>query len=666
MAYQHPRAAAYGVITIGLAAPLLLSGCFGGSSGGGGGGSSSSDNDDGDTGTTQYSLEGSAINGPLANATVRIMDESGALLATVGTDPSGDYAAEGLETAGPYLIEVMDGQLNGHDYPGELTAHCEHGQHCGVSPYSTAVMKLMDRGFNAGDAVAAIGFDDPFIHGGGEHFDLDAAREALDGGTGLDGWVDDLVAWAMHESDEPPAGVTDASDEPDDPTPAPEYGPGPHEAQFTVSSVDYSAGPVSSGEITGFGYSYVETAGLFNAPGRMWYSDSGCFTLKLDGTGIADHAGRAGTHPLRFGDGQQALSDWPGRENLAPRPPGVYGHVFLDSFDRTDTLYEFQWGARLDWDGFAQMNWSGHYTHYFLFGEDTPFSSGSHGWDPEEDAPDDSFSSPLGRSLTALAGDNPYCMWREEAAAVTGDPGGHCVEETGYVGTWGTTVTTSSCYGDGMLSGSHRVEDQAGGLLLAGKYREGHPTGEWSIYRSAGVPWMDGRFDDGGNPVGEWRFYDVNGELEREITLSGYRETEFGVHLVMDGFYRQYSDAFGSSGRVLRIDGVYRENRKNGVWKEYDTRGWRTWDREYDVTTLLENGEVCTGDGSYCETVFKPWLKRTRYYGWDCGADFHYIRDTSLNIHGDTTETVCYELGGSDRSDPEKGAEISCPAACSR
>jgi len=188
-----------------LTVVLLLSACGGGSS---------------DSSST-FTVQGRVLNAALIGSTVEIFNSNGTLLAAMNTNTEGGYSVE-VSQDGPYRIRATGGMLNGEEYTGTLEASCANGLECFVTPYTTVLVRLVDeRGFNTGDASAlvanSLGFDgDPFAEDVPvEEFDLDATREAIAGGDGLDAWVDSMVEWVADEDSGPPPGVMDP--EPVDP-----------------------------------------------------------------------------------------------------------------------------------------------------------------------------------------------------------------------------------------------------------------------------------------------------------------------------------------------------------------------------------------------------------------------------------------------------------------
>lgn len=175
-------------------ATLLLAGCSSG-------------------GTVSTPVEGYVINGPLAGASVFIMDPAGLPLAETTTDSDGHFSI-GVEQAPPYRVRTEGGLLDGVLYAGSLEGWCESREACNVTPLTTVWVQLMDNhGFNAGDAhaylVAKLGFEgDPFSGDDvpTSSFDLVDARAALDHGKGLAAWVDAFIAWLLNGA-VAPAGV---------------------------------------------------------------------------------------------------------------------------------------------------------------------------------------------------------------------------------------------------------------------------------------------------------------------------------------------------------------------------------------------------------------------------------------------------------------------------
>lgn len=167
----------------------------------------------------EYVVSGAAVNGPLAMAEVTVSAADGALLGQTTTGKDGRYTLK-VHVPPPYRLIVRGGMLNEVPYRGDLKADCESGMDCNVTPFTTAIAQLIDEhGFHRDEARAsitqALGVDqDPFVQVliDGEpdpQFDLDQARNFIDGGEQLDGWVAGIVAWSTGGSPhpDPPAGV---------------------------------------------------------------------------------------------------------------------------------------------------------------------------------------------------------------------------------------------------------------------------------------------------------------------------------------------------------------------------------------------------------------------------------------------------------------------------
>ncbi|MDD3519059.1 MAG: hypothetical protein PHQ14_11980, partial [Chromatiales bacterium] len=145
-----------------------------------------------------HTVGGYAVDGPLAGAVVEVSGSQGA------TGADGRFSID-VSTAPPYRLRVSGGTLDGIPYEGVLEAWCETTE-CHVTPWTTAVVRLMDRyGFNAGDARAALagmaGVDgDPFMQvlADGESvpvqgFKPNAVRDIPEDSAGLGDWVDGIV-----------------------------------------------------------------------------------------------------------------------------------------------------------------------------------------------------------------------------------------------------------------------------------------------------------------------------------------------------------------------------------------------------------------------------------------------------------------------------------------
>ena len=242
-----------------FAQPLaLLMGMFVLSACGGGGSSGSA---------TTFTVEGRVLNGVLVGSAVEIFGSNGERLATATTDTDGRYSAEASQD-GPYRLRATGGKLNGVDYAGVLEASCAGGSSCFVTPYTTVLLRLVDDyGFNTGDGAAllanSLGFDgDPFAEDvPAVAFDLDATRQAIAGGDGLDAWVESMAEWVTDKDAAPPPGVV--TSDPADPV------------SYTVST---SAGPGGSLEPANRTVGAGETAAFTVVPDTGYSIDqvTGC------------------------------------------------------------------------------------------------------------------------------------------------------------------------------------------------------------------------------------------------------------------------------------------------------------------------------------------------------------------------------------------------------
>ncbi|WP_422126752.1 InlB B-repeat-containing protein [Thioalkalivibrio sulfidiphilus] len=164
--------------------------------------------------TTNTTVEGEVVNGPLVGAEVTVYTPARTPLGSGITDGAAGYVLN-VPANPPYRIETQGGELDGTPYEGRLKAWCETPNTCPVTPYTTVLLALMDTaGFNAGDARAhlsgVLGFDDdPFLTGSVDpaSFRVEDAQAAINGGLGLNAWVDSMVAWVLDNSQPVPAGV---------------------------------------------------------------------------------------------------------------------------------------------------------------------------------------------------------------------------------------------------------------------------------------------------------------------------------------------------------------------------------------------------------------------------------------------------------------------------
>jgi hypothetical protein len=116
-------------------------------------------------------VSGIAANGPLDGATVEVFGPGGDSLGSTQTDAQGSFSLE-IDQAPPYQVTTQGGQYNGQAYSGSFTAWCEGGVaegqvRCELTPLSSVVATLMDRGYNLDESEALLEqrygeLDDPF------------------------------------------------------------------------------------------------------------------------------------------------------------------------------------------------------------------------------------------------------------------------------------------------------------------------------------------------------------------------------------------------------------------------------------------------------------------------------------------------------------------------
>lgn len=167
-----------------------------------------------------FPLSGQAINGPLVDAAIEVWSQDQQLLGTTSTDAEGRYTLD-VDAPPPYRVTASGGTLNGQAYTGVLEAACPGTDACAVTPFSTAMVALMDDQGLSRDAAELALHDglgvaaDPFVDPeAAESFGLATAREALAQGHGLTDWVDDLLAWLESDAEgNPPPGLLPEEDD---------------------------------------------------------------------------------------------------------------------------------------------------------------------------------------------------------------------------------------------------------------------------------------------------------------------------------------------------------------------------------------------------------------------------------------------------------------------
>lgn len=450
------------------------------------------------------------------------------------------------------------------------------------------------------------------------------------------------------------------------------YG-GPYDAHFTIDGVDYSAQPVTKGYITGFGGSGPVITGTDASPGRLWYGGNACYAFGMDGNAKADAMGGTGINVNRFGDNLVSTSSHPGLAT-APSVPLIPSLQVHPDFNRSDAVEEFKWGVQLDEDGFPKRDFQNRWVFYIKFSSDSEFDSGTYGWEEGEETPISrswAFDSPLG-SISRDASNSPYCFWKEPNPLINGEQEPHCrTRSVSYFGEYGPALTYEECYSSGLNHGDFTITMADGTEVLRGNYNKGLPANQWFIGYPNGLMRASGRFNENGMRIGEWIYNFNDGAPHYVLNIKSWKETGFGYHEILDGFYHEYFRKQDDSYSFLGNEGKYIEGYRDGWWFNYDEEGRLQEAKRFNGQQLIPHfrDEYCTSDNSYCEPALTHWREEEIYYSWGtCIPDRYFYRRTTYASDGSQLSQSCREFDPdwNNRSAPESGDTISCPVACSR
>ena len=170
-------------------------------------------------------------------------------------------------------------------------------------------------------------------------------------------------------------------------------------------------------------------------------------------------------------------------------------------------------------------------------------------------------------------------------------------------------------YGDKYLKVSKRkavkyasyYEEEEGTIKeFDGEMSNGMKVGHWRYYDSTGKVWREGSYKDG-KKDGLWREYDTDGVMvKRERWSDGALVNSQGEMLngVKVGNWRYYDD-FG----YLQSWGSYKDGKKDGLWREHDTKGSYKDGKKDGVWTINLS---FSGSGSEKET----WVNGELHGSW--------------------------------------------------
>lgn len=435
---------------------------------------------------------------------------------------------------------------------------------------------------------------------------------------------------------------------------------------FEIDGVKYSAAPVVSGDIEGFGYSLYTMVGGDGATeaGRVWYGRNDCWTFRLDGTGIAD--ARGGRNATRSHFPLVGLSAEPGAAGGATfsSVTRMLGEFVDPDYVRSSDLWDFRWGVRLNDDGSLYENYRGDYEFKFDFvSAEAPWASTSHGWalgvGPE---PYGVISEPSEVGAT----NQHFCRFRHVRSELVDDDGLTCRET---VITAGVEMVERSCYADGMLNGPYSVTTPAG-VVESGTFKDNQRVGGWAYYDELGTKIATANYDDKGIPTGKFEYYDYSGRPWETVTFSGYlRRSVFGLHYELDGPYTEYSRDVEIPPGTIVGKGTHTRGKKDQWWLAFDRMGRLVKADQYDATRQIPTGaQYCLrpyGEPEICLDLTRSAYTRAIVYNYTCNPDSPYMSSRLLDDDGGTTSEVCH-TPLPPYEDPLQGPVQECPLSCSR
>ena len=447
-------------------------------------------------------------------------------------------------------------------------------------------------------------------------------------------------------------------------------GGGGGNGEFVLDGARYSSLPVSSGEIDGFSHSSAAALAIHDGDpeggnGHVWYASNHCVTFRPDGTGLFDPKGGTSANP-RLMLPWSKVDPMPGASGWVPPIPHAdpAGTDLLDpSYDRRSELRKFRWGVRLDDDGTIYEDTRGNYIYGFVFEDDglPPLSTLS--WHKED--------GPGGVGLGVLSTQPPekahHCYFYEHVSPTNPFVPERCVEsEITYLG---TPAFVRACYSAGLISGDYRLflrGESAGDEtdLIVGQFEKGRPTGNWT-FRGPGGEWVaSGSYGELGLAQGRWELY-LEGRLDEVVTFSPeLKDSPVGHFRVRDGAYEDWNFDWSASEVFLAEDGRLREDKRDGVWRRYETDGCVKEEMKYDFEQQKVTAEVCWSvEGErVCVDQTESVLVEQRRFLWDYCPGTHLLEVLHRDRDGKVTMTECFELSGTCR-EPEVGGKRECPTA---
>ncbi|HET9487885.1 MAG TPA: tetratricopeptide repeat protein [Chryseosolibacter sp.] len=182
-------------------------------------------------------------------------------------------------------------------------------------------------------------------------------------------------------------------------------------------------------------------------------------------------------------------------------------------------------------------------------------------------------------------------------------------------------VKVQGTYKDDKFEGEYRSYFPNKRIQSEGTYLQGVAVGAWSHYYSNGKLQRTGKYNDAGQPVGEWLYYDQEGVLTEKRQFDGegrwhganthyydnklhYIDTYKKDVLVQSIFYDRDGKEIGKHGSSdgsfavknyfgtgqLQSEGNYRKGKAHGLWKYYNRFGKRV--SEYNYLDGLLQGKA--------------------------------------------------------------------------
>ena len=156
-------------------------------------------------------------------------------------------------------------------------------------------------------------------------------------------------------------------------------------------------------------------------------------------------------------------------------------------------------------------------------------------------------------------------------------------------------IHTESINQNDMRNGNYKIYYENGKLKEEGKYIGDIITGTFKSYHSNGTLEDEGMYNEKGKAEGIRKFYDTDGKIYNELEyqkdqIVAYKYYQKDGKIIKED--RRKKSSFKYTGFYpngsLKLDGIYTENGKSGIWKYYDEYGTLSTEENFNATGELE------------------------------------------------------------------------------